>query len=74
MGNVCTVLASSCKDFMGYTSAHGMPQIGAANNWPVRILWALIFFGGLAMFGYQLYDVVITYFEYPVIVAQSVSY
>ena len=60
------------KEFSGWTSAHGIPHIGASRNWPVRIIWFIIFLGALGMFGYQMEVIVSTYFDYGVIVATTV--
>ncbi len=64
---------SLIKDFTAYTSAHGLPQIGSARNWPVRAIWTLIFLGACVMFGYQMKVIFQTYFAYDVVVATLVN-
>lgn len=32
-------------DFSGWTSAHGIPHIGSAQGWTLRIFWTLITIG-----------------------------
>ena len=60
------------KDFSGWTSSHGIPLVGAAKNKVIRITWAIICLGSLAMFGYQLSVIIIKFYKYGVTVATEV--
>lgn len=62
------------KEFAAWTSAHGIPLIGAARNWPIRIIWTIFFLGALAMFCYQTYGIIQSYLAFGVVVSTSVLY
>ena len=57
-------IAKTLQDFSEYTSSHGLPQIGAARNHGLRLMWTIGSLCSVAMFIYELSNMQAAYFAY----------
>lgn len=61
------------RDFSAWTSAHGIPHIGGAQNVCLRIFWTVIFTVSVGMFTWQMVLLIQKYLQYDVTVQTEVS-
>ena len=64
--------ATVTKDFLGTTSAHGLPHILDEKHLALKILWFLIFLGAMSYFGVQMSSLIREYSSRPVGVRTSI--
>ena len=67
-------LGAILVDFSGWTSAHGIPHVGSANNLCLRLFWAIVFLGSTGMFIFQMVLLVDKYTSYDVTVQTEVTF
>ncbi len=65
-------IAQILRDFSGWTSAHGIPHIGSAQNLCLRLFWTVAFLGATGMFIYQMVLLITKYTSYEVSVQTEV--
>ncbi len=65
-------LGQILRDFSGWTSAHGVPHVGSAQNIILRVFWSLVFIGSVVMFCAQMSLLVVKYLDYDVTVQTEV--
>ena len=69
---LCSVMFNKFVEYMGDTSAHGMPNIVAAATVIARVFWILTVLFSFAVFFWQTSELVMLYVSRPVTVYKKV--
>lgn len=62
------------KDFCGWTTAHGLPHVGASQSWVLFIFWSVLCLGCISMAVWQIVLIFIKFFSFPVGVAVDLKF
>lgn len=54
------------RDFAGDTTAHGIGRISSSKAVWLKLVWVAAFFGGLAVFIWQMTSLIQKYNDYPI--------